>query len=326
MEPGYERSYPFGPRAAHVLGYISLDGERAEGVERFYDRMLRTTGTSMSLSMDALRNRFEVRRRRLPARRGHLADADDRRPHPGGARGRWPRRWRSTARRRRQGIVLDPRTGEVLALAVAPAYDPNAYGEAPLDRAPQPADRVPVRARLGDEAVHRHGPGGDRAVRGTESVYCEQGRWKISKSRTLSDVAKHGTLTLPEVIQLSSNIGIVKFSRRLRRPTCYRTLAGLGFGQRAASTCRWSRRGCCTRRRGGACRTRTRSRSATRSRSRRCSWPPRSARSRTAACGSGRGWRARSADPEAGSPTSGRRPRRSCRVRRRRRSRAGCGG
>jgi cell division protein FtsI (penicillin-binding protein 3) len=71
------------------------------------------------------------------------------------------------------------------------------------------------------------------SVRGTESVYCEQGRWRISRSRTLCDVAKHGTLTLPEVIQVSSNIGIVKFSRRLGAEDMYRTLAGLGFGQKS---------------------------------------------------------------------------------------------
>jgi len=232
-QPGYERSYPLGPRAAHVLGYISLDGERAEGVERFYDRMLRTSGTRMSLSMDALRNRLE------------LVGADDG-PNEGASlmltidariqaalEGALAAAVETNGAKAAQGIVLDPRTGEVLALATAPAYDPNNYGEVPLDRHRNrpiefPFEPGSVMKPFTATALVESGE-----VRGTESVYCEQGRWKISRSRTLSDVARHGTLTLPEVIQLSSNIGIVKFSRRLEAADMYRTLAGLGFGQRS---------------------------------------------------------------------------------------------
>ena len=232
-EPGYERSYPFGSRAAHVLGYISLDGERAEGVERFYDQMLRTTGTSMSLTMDALRNRVDVVGADSPPDEGtSLMLTIDARIQAV-LEGALAEAVEVNGAKAAQGVVLDPRTGEVLALAVAPAYDPNAYGEVPLDRHRNRLIELPfepgsVMKPFTATALVETG-----SVRGTESVYCEQGRWQISRSRTLRDVAKHGTLTLPEVIQVSSNIGIVKFSRRLKPDPFYRTLAGLGFGQKS---------------------------------------------------------------------------------------------
>ncbi len=232
-EPGYERFYPFGGRAAHVMGYISLDGERSEGVERYYDQMLRTTGTSISLTMDAHRNRVDVAGGEAGPDEGTalmltidariqaaLEAALDEAVEANGAKAA-------------QGVVLDPRTGEVLALAVAPAYDPNAYGEAPLERHRNRLIELPfepgsVMKPFTASALVESG-----SVRGGESVYCEMGRWRVSKSRTLCDVAKHGTLTLPEVIQVSSNIGIVKFSRRISAGDMYRTLAGLGFGQKS---------------------------------------------------------------------------------------------
>jgi cell division protein FtsI (penicillin-binding protein 3) len=232
-EPGYERSYPLGPRAAHVLGYISLDGERAEGVERYYDRMLRTAGTSVSLTMDARRNRVDVAGAGPDADEGlalmltidvriqavleaALAEAVE----VNGAKAA-------------QGVVLDPRTGEVLAMAVAPDYDPNDYGRFPLDRHRNRLIELPFEPGSVMKPFTAAALVASGSVRGTESVYCEMGRWHLSKSRTLCDVARHGTLTLPEVIQVSSNIGIVKFSRRLSSGEMYRTLAGLGFGQKS---------------------------------------------------------------------------------------------
>jgi len=232
-QPAYKRSYPFGSRAAHVLGYISPDGERSEGVERFYDRMLRTTGTSMSLAMDALRNRLDVvGAESAPDEGTSLMLTIDARIQAV-LEGALAEAVEVNGAKSAQGIVLDPRTGEVLALAVAPDYDPNAYGDAPLDRHRNRLIELPfepgsVMKPFTAAALVETG-----SVRGTESVYCEQGRWRISRSRTLCDVAKHGTLTLPEVIQLSSNIGIVKFSRRLKPEDMYSTLAGLGFGQRS---------------------------------------------------------------------------------------------
>jgi cell division protein FtsI (penicillin-binding protein 3) len=232
-EPAYKRSYPFGSRAAHVLGYISPDGERAEGVERFYDRMLRTTGTSMSLAMDALRNRLDVVGAEAAPEEGTALMLTIDARIQAVLEAALAEALVVNGAKAAQGVVLDPRTGEVLALAVAPDYDPNAYGDAPLERHRNRLieftfEPGSVMKPFTAAALVETG-----SVRGTESVYCEQGRWRISKSRTLCDVAKHGTLTLPEVIQVSSNIGIVKFSRRLGAEDMYRTLAGLGFGQKS---------------------------------------------------------------------------------------------
>ncbi len=232
-EPGFERSYPLGMRAAHVLGYISLDGERAEGVERYYDRMLRTSGTSVSLTMDARRNRVDVDGAGPDADEGLalMLTIDVR--IQAALEAALAEAVAVNGAKAAQGVVLDPRTGEVLALAVAPDYDPNDYGVVPLERHRNWPIELPFEPGSVMKPFTAAALVDSGSVRGTESVYCEMGRWRASKSRTLSDVAKHGSLTLPEVIQVSSNIGIVKFSRRLSAGELYRTLAGLGFGQKS---------------------------------------------------------------------------------------------
>ncbi len=229
--PGYRRSYPLGPRASHVLGFVTLDGENAEGVERFYDRMLRSPGSEVSLAVDALRNRIDLAEFDPPVEGDSLMLTIDVRIQAVLEEALFDALERHDARAA-EGVVLDPRTGEVLALAVVPAFDPNRYNEYPLERhrntlIEEPFEPGSVMKPFTAVAVVESGK-----VQPSDSVYCEMGRWRLSRGRILCDVAPHGMLTLPEVIQVSSNIGIVKFARRIGTDRLYHSLAGLGFGQR----------------------------------------------------------------------------------------------
>ncbi|MBP7146020.1 MAG: penicillin-binding protein 2 [Acidobacteria bacterium] len=229
--PGWRRHYPLGPRAAHVLGFVSLDGAVAEGVERLYGDRLRTEATRLSLAVDARRQRLE----HLPGEASpaappslmltldvriqevleqELAAAVERH----GARGA-------------SAVVLDPATGEILALASHPTFDPNefwrfdkeSYRDTVVEHAFEPGS---VMKPFTAAALVESGRAGS-----VEAVYCEMGRWVHGK-RTIFDVGHHGWLTLPEVLEVSSNIGIVKFSSRLTAPMLHDPLAALGFGRR----------------------------------------------------------------------------------------------
>jgi cell division protein FtsI (penicillin-binding protein 3) len=130
-------------------------------------------------------------------------------------------------------IMLDPKTGAVLALANYPTYDPNLPGEA------RPGSR---RNRAVTDSFE---PGStfktfvaaaaleEGALKPSDSVFCENGSYRIG-GWTIHDHHPYGRLTVPEIIQYSSNIGASKIGERLGRDLFASYLQAFGFGRRTA--------------------------------------------------------------------------------------------
>lgn len=228
---GFKRGYPHPGQAAHVLGFVNLDGTLTEGIERVYDDGLRSRSAKLLRITDAKRTPVEHISGDAtppPAATLQLAldlrlqmvleEAIERAATEHGARGA-------------RGVVLDPDTGDVLALAAYPAFDPNRFNKATdelrrnsvISLASEPGSVMKpfTAAALLEQGLYRPG----------ETVDCERGLWKKG-ARPIHDTHPHGVLTLPEVIEVSSNIGIVKFAQRLQNDDFYRVLVGLGFGRR----------------------------------------------------------------------------------------------
>lgn len=127
-------------------------------------------------------------------------------------------------------IMLDPHTGAILALANYPWFDPNKPGsvnpQARRNRAvtdsfePGSTLKAVLAAAALDEGV----------VDPDDRVFCENGKLKIGKW-TINDHHPYGLLTIPEVIQYSSNIGVSKIAERLGRERYFRYLQNFGFGK-----------------------------------------------------------------------------------------------
>jgi len=128
-------------------------------------------------------------------------------------------------------IVMDPATGEILALAQAPGYDPSS-----------PGDYDPAVRKNHAVATIRE-PGSTfkpfvmacalelGLVTPETPIYCEQGTWQIGP-RTLHDHHPYGWLKAWQIIQKSSNIGIAKVGRDLLGiDRLHALVTGLGFGQ-----------------------------------------------------------------------------------------------
>jgi cell division protein FtsI (penicillin-binding protein 3) len=127
-------------------------------------------------------------------------------------------------------IMLDPHTGAILALANYPWFDPNKPGnanpQARRNRAvtdsfePGSTLKAVLAAAALDEGV----------VDPDDRVFCENGKLKIGKW-TINDHHPYGLLTIPEVIQYSSNIGVSKIAEKLGRERYFRYLQSFGFGK-----------------------------------------------------------------------------------------------
>jgi len=128
------------------------------------------------------------------------------------------------------GIVMRPRTGEILAMATLPNYNPNNPGASPAD-----ARRDRVISDLMEpgstfKIVVVSGALNEGAVRLTDTFDCEQGHFAYA-GRVLHDHEPFGVLTTENIITKSSNIGAAKIGIRLGQDRLYDYARDFGFGQ-----------------------------------------------------------------------------------------------
>jgi cell division protein FtsI/penicillin-binding protein 2 len=126
-------------------------------------------------------------------------------------------------------VVMRPRTGEILAMATMPNFDPNLPGDAP------------EAARRNRVVTDQYEPGStfkitvvsgalnDNLVRPSDPVFCENGRFSFA-GHVLHDAHPHGTLSVEGVITKSSNIGAAKIGIKLGPERLYEYLRNFGFG------------------------------------------------------------------------------------------------
>jgi cell division protein FtsI (penicillin-binding protein 3) len=127
-------------------------------------------------------------------------------------------------------IMMDPRTGEVLAMASVPSYDPNDPGGAAEGGARNRAitDTYEPGSTMKTFSIGTALDAG--VVRPEDKFDCMMGRMMVGKF-TIHDTHPHGVLSVAEVFKFSSNIGATKIARRLGRDALADGLARFGFGR-----------------------------------------------------------------------------------------------
>jgi cell division protein FtsI (penicillin-binding protein 3) len=226
----YKRYYPEGEALAHVVGFTNVEDAGQEGIELAHDRVLAGTTGSRRVIRDRLGRAIEdVGAIRHPRDGGDLQLSIDTKIqyHAYSAL-----RDAVAAHKAKAGavVVLDAHTGEILALANLPTYDPNERRQ--LSGA-QLRNRVmtdtfepgstlkPFTTALALEAGK---------VTPKTVIDTAPGRMKIG-SATIGDTKPHGALTVEEVLQKSSNVGTVKLAMTMPPQRMWELFTGVGFGQ-----------------------------------------------------------------------------------------------
>lgn len=254
---GQVRIYPNGSLAAHVIGFVGLKEQTNDGVT-----MQITKGE------DGIENTFDARLRGVRGWRVSEHDGERRElvalreqevePHDGLnvvltidsviqhiletslANGMAKHTPKSIS-----GIVLRPKTGEILAMATLPTFDPNnpgAVGQAP--------DALHNRV-IGDVAepgstfkiVVVSGALNDGTVKLTDIFDCEHGKFYWGGMLLHDHVTTLGELTVEKIITKSSNIGAAKIGIKMGDARLLEYVQAFGFGRKTGITLPWESKG-----------------------------------------------------------------------------------
>ena len=229
-EPTRRRFYPRGALAGQVLGFAGVDSQGLEGIELLYDHDLRGVGQSLNMGRDAHGRHMltEATWQPLPrqgARVDLTIDASLQQVTETELAAA------VAAHRARAGVavVMQPSTGEILALANVPSLDPNDLTSATVERR---RNRVvtdsyePGSTFKGVLAAAAIEAG---VVRPDDRLFCENGHYAVGR-RVVHDHEPYGWLTFTDVIKHSSNIGAGKVGERLGAERLASAIEAFGFG------------------------------------------------------------------------------------------------
>ncbi len=222
------RLYPNRELAAHLVGFEGVEGG-LEGVERAFDAELAGTPGKALVGRDALGREVTGQRVLQTPQPGHGVMLTIDRTIQYVAEREIDAAYRRTGAKSAMAVVLEPHTGDVLAVAIRPTFNPNTFLEVPTDHWRNRAVTDPFepgstfKVILGAAALE------EGVVRPDDRIYGENGSITLAKT-TIHDWKKYGWLTFSEVLQNSSNVGSIKVGLALGRDRYYRYMSAFGFG------------------------------------------------------------------------------------------------
>ncbi len=242
--PEFQRVYPQGSLAAHVLGFGDIDGQGMEGIEKTCEALLKgttvdrlvirdarsralsmmaddtrsTSGMRVELTLDSvvqaiveeeLKSAIDTYRKTDPDVHAHA-------------------------------IVMDPHTGNILAMANYPAFDPNHPGVDPVTN-----EKVPPAHRDNNAVAALQEPGStfkpvmvaaaleEKVVNIADPLDCST--FRMENGRTIKDIHPYGMMTVEMALVKSSNPGMARIGLKLGAEKMREYVLKFGFGKRTGS-------------------------------------------------------------------------------------------
>lgn len=223
------RLYPNRELAAHVLGFQGVEGG-LEGIERGFDEVLAGLPGKAIVDRDALGRQVATPHvlRAPVAGQGVMLTLD--RTIQYVAERELDAAWRRTGARSALAMVMEPRTGEVLALAGRPTFNPNAFLDVPApDTWRARAVTDPFEPGSTFKAILAAAALEEGVVRPDDRIWAEGGQIRVA-GVTIHDWKQYGWLSFAQVLQQSSNVGAIKVGLALGRERYYRYITAFGFG------------------------------------------------------------------------------------------------
>jgi len=223
-----QRFYPKRDLAASVLGYVDVDQKGLGGIEYALDNRISSQGSRMLVLADAHRHAMDSSDQ-APAAVGNVVLTLDQNIQYIAER-ELNAAIRETHALSGTVIVENPNTGELLAVANSPTFNPNNAGSSPpearMDRAisalyePGSIFKIVTLSAAIDQGL----------ARPDDLVDCQNGAIYIAGHR-IRDHKPYGVLTVAQILAVSSDVGAIKIGLRLGAPKFYQYITAYGFGQ-----------------------------------------------------------------------------------------------
>ncbi len=224
-----KRYYPNGVIASHLIGFSGIDNRGLEGLELYHDKVLRGESGWMRVLRDARQQDLMLTDGFVAPKHGaHVILTIDETIQSIAERALEKTLIKKNADAATI-IVMDVRTGEILALANRPTYNLDFVHESSLasrtNRAisfvyePGSVFKIVTAAAALEEEVFTE----------TDEIFCENGEYRVG-NHILHDHKPHGTLTFKEVFGLSSNIGVTKIAQKIGPDVVYKYAKRFRFG------------------------------------------------------------------------------------------------
>ncbi|HMM39531.1 MAG TPA: penicillin-binding transpeptidase domain-containing protein [Desulfovibrio sp.] len=232
----YNRLYPNGHLGGQILGFVDVDGKGLEGVEATFEERLAAGQAKLVVQRDAAGRRLYLddqgREMDINGRDvrlsidSHIQDLTEQ------ALAEAVRKYEAQSG---MAIVVHVKSGEILALANYPFFNPNVSRSSPasvrrnraaLDVVEPGSTMKPFLVAAALE---------EKVVTPEQLIDCENGKWKI-RSKIIRDDHPHRWLTVNQIIRYSSNIGAAKVGQALGSQRFYDYLLRFGFGSRPGVT------------------------------------------------------------------------------------------
>jgi cell division protein FtsI (penicillin-binding protein 3) len=222
------RFYPNKELAAHLLGYVGIDGEGLHGIEAAYDGLIKGRAGTVLVQTDARRHAFS--RVEKPPTTGasleltideylqHVAERELR---------------AGIAENRAQGgsaLIMDPWTGEILAMASWPTFNPNAFRQSREENRRNRAVQDLYEPGSTFKVVTASAALEEKVIQPDDLIDANPGSIRFG-SRVIRDTHNYGVLSFANVIVKSSNVGAIKVGLKLGPERLGLYVNRFGFGK-----------------------------------------------------------------------------------------------
>jgi len=226
------RFYPKGPLLSHVLGFAGMDDRGLEGIELKYEQYLRGEKRNVVLQRDALgRAVFPKGLNEEGAAGGHSLTLTVDEVIQYIAEKELDEAVSRSNAKSGTIVVMDPKTGGVLAMAVSPRFDPNTVGALVPDRWRNRALTDTYEPGSTMKTVIAAAALEEKVMKPDSMIYGENGQMQVAKT-VIHDHEKMGWMTFAQMIQKSSNIGAAKVGMALGEWRVFDYLKEFGFGDK----------------------------------------------------------------------------------------------
>ena len=228
--PKSARFYPKGTLGSHVIGFISSDNKGLEGAEKFFEHELGGKTSCYITSKDA-RGRevipFGSHISSLPDGADIVLTIDEIIQHI--LERELNKLVEEFSPKSVTGIVMNPNTGEIFAMANRPAYDPNNAGSSTSDYRRNRAVTDAYEPGSTFKIITAAAALNNKVFEPEDTIFAENGSYRFMR-HTIHDHDPYGEITFRQAIEVSSNIAFSKIGAKIGAEELYKYIRTFGFG------------------------------------------------------------------------------------------------